>query len=291
MLLWPDCIACILRMSLEAGRLVITDENQVKDFMSAVLRLNPLCGKNWQITAGEVVRDVWYILTKITGKEDPMKDLKADLNKMVLQIYPSAKDLVLKSPDPFITALKFSIAANTLDVMVGIENNAAEQLIPQLKGFVINRENVEMLKERLNNASRLVYFTDNCGEIVFDRLFLEVIRRMYDLEITVVTRTLPVLNDATLQDALSVGLGEIAEVVENGIEEPLAGTILAKVSPTVSSLVERADLLISKGGANYDCLTEEPTIEGKITYLFHSKCYPYCIENSVPMGTLIVRNS
>jgi hypothetical protein len=31
---------------------------------------------------------------------------------------------------------------------------------------------------------------------------------MYDLEITLVARTLPVFNDATLQDALSVGLAE-----------------------------------------------------------------------------------
>lgn len=75
MLLWPDCISCILKMSLEVGRLTIKEESQIKDFMSAVLKLGPLCGNNWQIIAGEVVRDVWYILTEITGKEDPMKEL------------------------------------------------------------------------------------------------------------------------------------------------------------------------------------------------------------------------
>ncbi|MBA4389518.1 MAG: hypothetical protein C0399_01090 [Syntrophus sp. (in: bacteria)] len=291
MLLWPDCISCILKMSLEVGRLAIKEESQIKDFMSAVLKLSPLCGNNWQIIAGEVVRDVWYILTEITGKEDPMKEIKVDLNNRALQIYPSAKELVSKSLDPFITALKFSIAGNALDIMVGIGDNAAEQLIPELEEFMINKENIEVFRKRLSRTRRLVYFTDNCGEIVFDRLFLEVISRMYDLDITIVTRTLPVLNDATLQNALSAGLGEIAEVVENGIQEPLAGTILAKVSPQVRSLVERADLLISKGGANYDCLTEEPTVAGKTTYLLHGKCYPYCFENNVPMGTLIIRNS
>lgn len=175
--------------------------------------------------------------------------------------------------------------------MVGIGDDAAEELIPKLEEFMINKEHIEVLRERLSKTRRLVYFTDNCGEIVFDRLFLEVISRIYDLDITIVTRTLPVLNDATLQNALSAGLGEIAEVVENGIQEPLAGTILAKVSPQVRSLVERADLLISKGGANYDCLTEEPTVAGETTYLLHGKCYPYCFENNVPMGTLIIRNS
>lgn len=291
MLLWPDCIPCILKMSLEAGRLTIKDESKIKDFISIVSNLKPLCGNNWQITAGEVVRDVWYILTEFTGNQDPMKELKADLNNRALEIYPYAKELILKSTDPFTTALKFSIAANALDIMVSMGNNKAERIIPVLEGFALSMKNVETLRERLGKARKLVFLSDNCGEIVFDRLLLEVLRRIYDLDITVVTRTLPVLNDATLQDTLSAGLGEEVEVIENGILEPLAGTILAKVSPQVRSLVEKADLLISKGGANYDCLTEEPTVEGKVTYLLHGKCYPYCFENNVSMGTLIVRNS
>lgn len=291
MLLWPDCIPCILKMSLEAGRLTIKDESKIKDFISIVSNLKPLCGNNWQITAGEVVRDVWYILTEFTGNQDPMKELKADLNNRALEIYPYAKELILKSTDPFTTALKFSIAANALDIMVSMGNNKAERIIPVLEGFALSMKNVETLRERLGKARKLVFLSDNCGEIVFDRLLLEVLRRIYDLDITVVTRTLPVLNDATLQDTLSAGLGEEVEVIENGILEPLAGTILAKVSPQVRSLVEKTDLLISKGGANYDCLTEEPTVEGKVTYLLHGKCYPYCFENNVSMGTLIVRNS
>jgi hypothetical protein len=277
-------------MSLTIARLGIKEEDRIRDFTDKVLQLRPLCGKNWHILAGEVIRDIWYILEEITGERDPMKEIKADQNRKAMQIYPSAKELVSKNHDPFMTALKFSIAGNALDNMVGIHDEAMERLIPELEKSVISMENVQAFKYRLGKAKRLVYFCDNCGEIVFDRLLLETIRSLYNLEITIVARTLPVLNDATLYDARSAGLAEVAEVIENGIQEPFAGTMLAKVSPRVRSLVEKADLLISKGGANYDCLTEETTIEGKITYLLHGKCHPYCFDNNVSPGSLIVRN-
>ncbi|MCX5806572.1 MAG: ARMT1-like domain-containing protein [Proteobacteria bacterium] len=291
MFIWPDCIPCILKMSLGAGRLAIKEEDLMKDFMSEVLKLRPFCGENWHVLAGEVIRDIWYILEKITGEADPMKEIKINQNNMALDIYSAAKELVLKNHDPFIKALKLSIAGNDLYDLVSVHDKAMERLVPELEKYVINIKNVEVFKDRLSKAKRLVYFSDNCGEIVFDRLLLEVIcHDMHDLETTFVTRTLPVLNDATLNDARSVGIEEVAEVIENGTQEPIAGTILAKVSPRVRLLVERADLLISKGGANYDCLTEEPAIKGKITYLLHGKCYPYCTDNNVPVGSLIVRN-
>jgi len=290
MFIQSDCIPCILKMSLGIGRLVIKEEHLMKDFMCNVLKLKPLRGENWHIFAGEIIRDIWYLLEGITGEADPMKEAKADQNRRALQIYPFAKKLVSNSTDSFSTALKFSIAGNALDNLVGDHHETIEKLIPELERFTINEENILNFRERIRKAKSLVYFIDNCGEIVFDKLFLEVIRQMYDIDIVLVTRTLPVLNDAILQDARSVGLMEVVEVIENGTQEPIAGTILAKVSPKVRALVEGADLLISKGGANYDCLTEETTMEGKITYLLHGKCYPYCTDNNVSMGSLIVRN-
>ena len=66
-------------------------------------------------------------------------------------------------------------------------------------------------EERLRRARTVVYLGDNCGEIVFDRLLIEMIRDRYGLDVIFVTRTLPVLNDATLQDAISVGMEEVAQ--------------------------------------------------------------------------------
>jgi uncharacterized protein with ATP-grasp and redox domains len=71
----------------------------------------------------------------------------------------------------------------------------------------------------------------------------------------------------------------------------LAGTILAKTSTKVRELVEEADLVISKGVGNYDSLTEEKGLKGKISYLFHAKCHPCCASQNMKLGDLIVFNS
>lgn len=201
-----------------------------------------------------------------------------------------AKDLVFESRDPFLAALKFTIAENALDSMMGIKDDDTHRITEKLDKFIINLNNVDGLKERLNKTQKLIYLSDNCGEIVFDKLFLEVIREIYHLDVTLVTRTLPVLNDATLQDAYLVGLDKVAHLMENGIPEPFPGTIIEKVSVELRALVEESDLLISKGGGNHDSLTEEERLKGKISFLLHAKCYPDCMVHKVPLDSLIVYN-
>jgi hypothetical protein len=85
----------------------------------------------------------------------------------------------------------------------------------------IDRGHIDGLKERFRKARRVVYLGDNCGELVFDRLLIEVLLEMYDLEMTYVTRTLPIMNDATLRDALSTGMAKVAHLMENGVVEHL----------------------------------------------------------------------
>jgi uncharacterized protein with ATP-grasp and redox domains len=290
-LIWPDCIPCILRMSLEVARPTIKDESHLRRLMREVSKLKPLRGEDWEVTPPEVIRDVWLKVNEISGEADPLKALKAEQNRRALQIYPLAKELVLKNHDPFPEAVKLAVAGNSMDAMGDVRKEPAQEVMDRLSKFVIRPEALEGLRERLGKARRLVYLGDNCGEIVFDRLFIEFLRQTYDLEVTFVTRSLPVLNDATLQDALAVGIDNVAEVVESGIREPLCGIMLKKVSPEVRALIEGADLVISKGGGNHDTLTEEENLKGKVSFLLQVKCHPYCTIHQLPLGALVVLNS
>jgi uncharacterized protein with ATP-grasp and redox domains len=137
----------------------------------------------------------------------------------------------------------------------------------------------------------VLYFTDNCGEIVFDKLLIEIVKKQHPLHVTLVTRALPILNDATIEDARALSLGKIASVIDNGIQEPLAGTLLSKVSAELKKLVNESDLIIAKGVGNYDSLTEEKELQGKITFMFHGKCDPMCISEQASHGDLIVDNA
>jgi uncharacterized protein with ATP-grasp and redox domains len=259
--------------------------------MKDVLTLKYFNNETWDVTSPEVIKDIWLKVTEFTGKSDPMREIKNEQNNKALAIYHSAKELVFKSQDPLLGAIKLAIAGNSIDAMTNVKGEAPEEILGRWHRSEINNKNLEFLRERLEKTRRLTYLGDNCGEIVFDRLLMEVLLKRYHLEITFVTRTLPVMNDATLEDARSVGIGEVAQIVENGIQEPTPGTYLKKISSATKISLERSDLVISKGGGNYDSLTEEEGLKGKVSFLFVAKCYPYCNIHHVSLNAPVIFNS
>jgi uncharacterized protein with ATP-grasp and redox domains len=290
MKIWPDCIPCILKMSLGIARVVMKDKDQVRRFMGQVIRLRYFDGGDWGVTSPEVIKDVWLKVIEFSGKPDPLKEIKDEQNKMALAIYPKAKELVWKSKDPLLGAIKLAIAGNSIDAMTDVKGESTEEIVKRWNQWEIDNENFNILKEKLEKTRSLVYLGDNCGEIIFDRLLIEVFLKMYRMEITFITRTLPILNDATLQDGLSMGIGSVAQVMENGLPEPIPGTYLKKIGSKVKTLIERSDLVISKGGGNYDSLTEEEGLKGKVSFLFLAKCYPYCNIHDVLLNTPVIYN-
>lgn len=290
MYIWPDCIHCMLRMSLNTVRIVEKDELKIQTFYKEIMKMDWYKGNNWNITSPEIIRDIWLIMQKTLGINDPLKKIKEKQNEEALKIYPYAKKLVLKSPDPIFESLKFSISGNSIDIMTGSTKKPSKKIIKSFQNGSIDLQQVEVLKKRLAGTKRLVYLGDNCGEIVFDKLLIETIREKYNLDITFVTRAIPVLNDATKKDALFVGMDQIATVIDNGTQEPIAGTMLKKASRELINLINGSNLVISKGGGNYDLLTEEKALIGKCSFLLQAKCDPYCIIHQVPPNSLIVYN-
>lgn len=120
-------------------------------------------------------------------------------------------------------------------------------------------------------------FGDNAGEIVFDKLLIETIKKLHHTDITFVVRSISTLNDATLKEAKSGGLDKIATVVENGIDGHVPGTLLKRSSSKVNDLVRQSGLIISTEGGNFDTLDEQSKhLEKNISFMLLSKCYPYC---------------
>jgi uncharacterized protein with ATP-grasp and redox domains len=277
-------------MVLGVARIALQDEKKIRQFMTDVLSLPPLRGEEWNVISPRVLREVWRLLLEYTDTSDPLRELKNSQNRRALEMYPMAKELVLKSPDPFMSALKLAIAGNEMDVMTNITSDGTSAMLTKLDSFIIDTDNVEQFKRGLDRAHTITYFTDNCGEIVFDKLFIATLTSMKPYDITVVTRTIPILNDATLQDAQSVGLHEIAKLIDNGSPHAYAGTIVSEVSPEVQSLINGSDLLIAKGVGNYDALTEEASLKGRLTMLYYGKCYPCCSATDAEIGDLIVYN-
>ena len=127
---------------------------------------------------------------------------------------------------------------------------------------------VERLKEDLMNASSLVYLGDNCGEIYLDLLLIKRIKAMNpQLKIYFVTRGKPVVNDSILEDAYEVGMDQYATIISNG--DGSLGTILSRVSQEFLDVYHQADIIIAKGQANFESLSEE---DKNIYFLLMVKC-------------------
>lgn len=291
MLIKPDCIPCILTMSITSMRLLPLDESRVQQLYCKILEIPSLRGQCWDITSPEVIELVMQLIVSATGSPDPFHNLKATQNKSIMGIDSFLRQILDEASDPLHTAVKLAILGNTIDLMMGDRPTDIENSIREKLKSSIPEKAYANFREDLKKSKSLVYFGDNAGEIVFDKLLIEVIKERYDMDVVFIVRSVPTLNDAILNEARSVGIDEIATIVENGIDGPCPGTVLARCSEEVKKLVERSDMIVSKGGGNFDSLGEEKgDIREKTTFMLLSKCHPYCDFFGVELHQPIIAN-
>jgi uncharacterized protein with ATP-grasp and redox domains len=284
MLMKPDCIPCILKMSTSAIRILTSNEKIIRELLCEILEIPSLRGLYWHITSSEVIELVMEKIMDAMDDSDPFRALKMQQNEKMMELYPHLKNLLNEAPDPLCLAVQLAILGNAIDLMISDTPLEIETAIgKRLQETRIPVERFLEFKGKLHESELVLYFGDNSGEIILDKLLIETMKewRMKngernDLEIVFVVRSRPTLNDATLKEARMVGMDDITSVLENGIDGPLPGTITSRCSSEVRDLLHRADLIISKGGGNFDTLEEEKDESRRnITFLLLSKCIPY----------------
>ena len=284
----PDCIVCNLNAGLTAIREVTGDKGLMKALTAEIMRLPALQGLDWSMTGSQLVEQIFKIITAASGNPDPFRRWKEQHNEKCLTLYPLLRNIVTESEDPLFTAVNLAIIGNSIDPM-GRENpHDIEQAIRDSLTKTVPRSSFTDLKENLEDSSLVLYLGDNCGEIVYDKLLIETIKSHYDTEVVFVVRSIPTLNDATLKEAMLVGMHEVADLVENGIDGPFPGTILSRCSQRLRELWSTADLVLSKGGGNFDSLDEEEDLGTPLYYMLMSKCIPYREYFNVPLHNPIL---
>jgi uncharacterized protein with ATP-grasp and redox domains len=276
MLLKPDCIPCILNMSLNYLRKLSIPEEQINDIYVDILKLKPLRGEIWDMTSPEVIEPIMKKMMTAVDNNDPFSAEKEKQNQKMLTLYPELQRMVKTAEHPLRTAAHLAGLGNAIDVMM--EGGAADiqKIIKEQLAYPLPKNAFEMLEKRITNSNCVLYFGDNAGEIVLDRLFIETVKEQHDTDIIFVVRSMPTLNDATLKDAEQIGMVNLVRVIENGIDGPVPGTLLNRCSKDVNDLFQKTDLIISKGGGNFDTLDELPKKrKSNISYLLLSKCRPY----------------
>jgi uncharacterized protein with ATP-grasp and redox domains len=124
-------------------------------------------------------------------------------------------------------------------------------------------------RDKLSDAKSVVILGDNVGEHIFDYMFVQVLKELYpDINYSYFVRGKPIINDVTTKEALACGFDEICELVDSGVDTP--GFVYTRATSHAKRLFDGADLVISKGMGNYECLS--PSHRKNICFLLKVKC-------------------
>ena len=260
-----DCIPCFFKQALAAVRATTDDEDMHRRVLDSVAEIVPQLPLD--VSPPEVGQQVYRIVAEVTGIADPYKEAKRESNRAALVLYPRLKQIVADSEDPLLAACKLAIAANAIDLGAQAKYESASDVVEDAFALRFGIDHYQELRECLETASHLLYLGDNAGEIVFDKLLIEEIRKIKELEIDFVVRGSPIINDATEEDAALVGIDTVAKIVSNGYDAP--AMIPSLCSPEMLALYHSADVIISKGQGNYEALSEE---QENIFFLLKVKC-------------------
>ena len=197
-------------------------------------------------------------------------EIKKQYNKLLMSMEDEILNNIYNSHDKLLTALKYAMVGNFIDfgAMDKVDINKLKKLIKDATKEIVNDNEYNNFLEELKNAKHIVYLVDNSGEIVFDKIFIKLIKEMYpEIIIDVIVRGKPVNNDATVVDAEEVGLCSIVNVIENGTDIP--GTQLNEINLKAKEKIDNADLIIPKGQGNFETLFG---CGKNIYYIFLCKC-------------------
>jgi hypothetical protein len=259
-----DCIPCFFRQGLEAARIVTEDEEKQRKVMNEIAKELPHIPLN--STPPEMGRKIHQIVRQIEGSSDPYKKIKDKYNKISLRLYPKLKQIVTGANDPLLMGVKIAIAGNIIDFGVNTHIDIEQEIDQVLKQDFAILHYVPF-KKALEYADELLYIADNSGEVVFDRILIELIIEKSNKKVIYVVREKPIINDATIEDALFCGIDKVARVISSGSDGP--GTFLSHATNEFRTCFNRAKLVISKGQGNYETLSE---VKGPLFFLLRAKC-------------------
>ena len=272
-----DCYPCFLRQALDGARHAGADNEGQQRVVSHVLGL--LKRAEPSRTPPEIGDEVHRMVRRICGNGDPYRGAKDASTRQALALFPQLKVLVQEALDPLDVALRLSIAGNIIDLGPDHQYDlwgVIERVLSQ--SFALDDR--AALRQALDQADEVLYLADNAGETVFDRILIEAL----DVPVTYAVKGGPVLNDATLADARAAGLDGAATLVDTGSDAP--GTILHRCSSAFRALYDQAELIVAKGQANYETLSEAGP---KAFLLLQTKCPVIARDAGVPEGSIVVK--
>ncbi len=220
---------------------------------------------------------------------------------------------LLKTPDPF-DELKHAGNRQAADVCMQVRDRLhtfrdyvhaaviANIFDYAVKGHTVTSDFLSFFNEEIGKelyiddtdkilplCSRVVYLSDNCGELVFDKLLIQYLKS-HGSHITLAVKETPILNDATMEDALSLGLDTIVDhlTTTGGGSNAEIGINMDLIPEDLMQAIDNCTIIIAKGMANFESLSEMENLP-RVAYMLAAKCRPVADELGVPVGVKVAR--
>ena len=262
-----ECMHCLVKRQADNIR-KYPDEEKKAEYLGKVLGI--IANGAAEEPAPVLLSYIGRLHEAYFGKPFSFEELKKGYNAMLMEKEEEIRQKIGRAEDPLALALRFAQIGNFIDfgAMDSVDDAKLMEFLEQAETLPLSENTYQNVTEDMKSAKKLVFLTDNCGEIVLDKLLLETIAKVYPhLECTIIVRGEPVLNDATMEDALQVGIEACGKVIPNGTN--IAGTYIPWISAEAKTEMDEADILIAKGQGNFESLHGCGL---NIYYLFLCKC-------------------
>lgn len=246
-----QCVRCFVKRHLETAEAL--DSEKAVGFTRDLLQIlrDALEGSNSAIVGSKIN----YLYQKHFGLgHDRFIAEKKASNEFIKPRLEAIRTLVEQQSDPVFAALQFAILGNYLDFAALKGQVSFEKLDEMLQNALkmeLDTQVYESLCKDLASGRKLLYITDNAGEIGFDRILAQQLQKKYPhLQITFCVRGKPAHNDATREDAAYMELE--FPIVDTGND--IGGVDIPQLSADAKKALDQADVVIAKGMGNTESM-------------------------------------
>jgi hypothetical protein len=275
------CITCIINQSVKVADAIEAEATLAHKLTSTVEQMS--YGFSREDTPPEIASYVYEKMAEIANKEDLYAQQKEHATQQARSFVPFLEKKIASSQEKLLTATKIAVAGNVIDLAAEVEFDLTEELEKIFHTeFAIN--DVEKLDTQLQKASSVVVLGDNVGEHIFDYMYIQTLQELYpNVKFHYFVRGCPIINDVTLKEAKEAGFDTLCHLVDSGVNTP--GFAYTRATKEAQQLFDSADVVISKGMGNYECLS--PTHREKICFLLKVKCSVVAASLGKNLGDII----
>ena len=277
------CVECIINQSVKVANAIDADKTLSNKLTSTVREMSK--DFSFDDNPPEIASYVYEKMAQIANKTDLYDEVKSLSTIKAISFVPLVKEKINSSKNKLLTATKTAVAGNVIDLAAAVEFDLEDEL-NKIYDVDFAYDDFYKLEDELQKAEKVLVIGDNVGEHIFDYVYIETLQELYpSIKFSYMVRGNPIINDVTMKEAKEAGFDELCNLVDSGVNTP--GFTYNRANDVSKQLFDDADLVISKGMGNYECMS--PSHRSNICFLLKVKCDVVSSSLSCEVGSIVCK--